>query len=138
MTRRLRNIIMYNQAIYRECDELEYPIYGARNRSLLEQDCPLYGGTLVYLNETIPVLEPLHLPHHHRHLNQTFKNETSDLEKNIVTHLDRVTDERDVTQAISDMEDLWQWNLGEGYRQDPIYKLAFDSSKTQKGGQMQQ
>jgi hypothetical protein len=101
------------------------------------QGRPLYGGNLAYLNETIPVIEPPRLPHHDRHLYQIFEEETNDDQEDETTRLERVTDERDVTQAVSDIENLWRRNLINGYRQDPIYKLACDSSKTQRGGQMQ-
>ena len=42
-------------------------------------------------------------------------------------------DERDVVQAINDMETPWREQIIKGYRNDPVYQLAQDSSNTSRG-----
>jgi len=46
-------------------------------------------------------------------------------------------DERDVVQAMKEMETIWREQMIKGYRNDPVYQLDQDSSNTSQGGKMQ-
>ena len=54
-----------------------------------------------------------------------------------MTRWERVVDERDIIQAVSEMETIWREQMIKGYRNDPVYQLVQDSSNTSRGGKMQ-
>jgi len=45
--------------------------------------------------------------------------------------------ERDVVQAMNEMQSIWREQMIKGYRNDPVYQLTQDSSNTSRGGKMQ-
>jgi len=45
--------------------------------------------------------------------------------------------ERDLVQAMNEMETIWREEMIEGYRNDPVYQLVPDSSNTSRDGKMQ-
>jgi len=96
---------------------------------------PLYGGPLASHN-IIPVIEPPKLPHQDRSLYQLY-NDIAEEEEREVTRWERIVDERDVVQAINEMETIWREQMIKGYRNDPVYQVAQDSSNTSRGGKMQ-
>ena len=51
--------------------------------------------------------------------------------------MERIVDERDVVQAMNEMESIWREQMIKGYRGDPVYQLAQDSGNTSRGGKMQ-
>jgi len=96
---------------------------------------PLYGGPLASHN-IIPVIEPPKLPHHDRNLDQVYNDITKKKESEVI-RWERIVDERDVVQAMNEMETIWREQMIKGYRNDPVYQLAQDSSNTSRGGKMQ-
>ena len=96
---------------------------------------PLYGGPLSTHN-VIPVSEPPRLAHHDRSLYEVY-NDITEEEESEVTRMARIVDERDVVQAMNEMESIWREQLIKGYRGDPVYQLAQDSGNTFRGGKMQ-
>jgi len=47
-------------------------------------------------------------------------------------------DEKDVVQAMNQMEPIWREQMIKGYRNNPVYQLAQDSSNTtSQGGKIQ-
>lgn len=54
-----------------------------------------------------------------------------------VTKWERIVDGRDVVQAINRMETSWKQQMIKGYRNDPVYHLAQDSSNTSQASKMQ-
>jgi len=96
---------------------------------------PLYGGPLASHN-LIPVIEPPKLPHHDRNLYQVY-NDILEEEESEVTRWEIIVDERDVVQAMNEMETIWREQMIKGYRNDPVYQLAQDSCNTSRGGKMQ-
>ena len=111
------------------CEEPECPVH--QNARPLPTR-PLYGGALSNYNQVTPVIEPPSLPHPQRQLYEVFDNIQE--EEDEVTRLERVTDERDIGQVVSEMESLWQEQMIKGYRNDPVWKLASDSGNTAQGG----
>ena len=51
--------------------------------------------------------------------------------------MERIVDERDVVQAMNEMESIWREQMIKEYRGDPVYQLAQDSGNTSRGGKMQ-
>ena len=51
--------------------------------------------------------------------------------------MERIVDERDIVQAVNEMESIWREQMIKGYRGDPVYQLAQDSGNTSRGGKMQ-
>jgi len=96
---------------------------------------PLYGGPLASHN-VIPVIEPPKLPHHDRNLYQVY-NVIAEEEESEVTRWKRIEDERDVVQAMNEMETIWREQIIKGYMNDPVYQMAQDSSNTSRGRKMQ-
>jgi len=47
-------------------------------------------------------------------------------------------DERNVVQAMHEMETIWREQMIKGYRNDPVYQQVQDSSNNSRGGKMQQ
>jgi len=95
----------------------------------------MYGGTLASHN-VIPVSEPLKLPHDCRSLYQVY-NDIAEEKESKVTRWERVVDQRDVVQAMKEMETIWREQMIKGYRNDPVYQQAHNSSNTSRGGKMQ-
>jgi len=54
-----------------------------------------------------------------------------------VTMWERIVDERDVVQAMNEMETIGREQMITGYRNDPVYKLGQNSSNSSCGGNMQ-
>ena len=96
---------------------------------------PLYGGPHASHNG-ISVIEPPTLPNHYRKLYQVY-NQIAEPEESEVTRWERIVDERDVVQAINEMETIWREQIIKGYRNDPVYQLAQDCSITSRGGKME-
>jgi len=96
---------------------------------------PLYGGPLASHN-VIPVIERPTLPHHGTNLYQVH-NDITEEEESEATRWARIVDERDVVQAMNEMETIWREQMIKGYRNDPVYQLAQDSSNTFQGENMQ-
>jgi len=114
------------------CESPECPVHQAPRPSPTK---PLYGGPLASHN-VIPVIEPPKLPLHDRNLYKVY-NDIGEEEESEVTRWERIVDERDVVQAINEMETIWREQMIKGYRNDPVYQLAQDSSNTAGGGKMQ-
>jgi len=89
---------------------------------------PLNGGPFASQN-VIPVIEPPKLPHQDRNLYQVY-NDIAEEEESEVTRWERIVDERDVVQTVNEMETIWSEQMIKGYRNDPVYQLAQDSSNT--------
>ena len=51
--------------------------------------------------------------------------------------MERIVDERDIVQAVHEMESICREQMIKGYRSDPVYHLAQDSGNTSPGGKMQ-
>jgi len=64
-------------------------------------------------------------------------DDATDEEENDIPCLERVQDERDVVQATTELEGMLREQMIKGYRQDPIWKLANDSTATARGGKAQ-
>jgi len=107
------------------CESPECPVYQTARPSPTK---PLYGGPLASHN-VIPVIEPPKLPHHDRNLYQVY-NDIAEEEESVVTRWERIVDERDVVQAMNEMETIWREQMIKGYRNDPVYQLAQDSGNT--------
>ena len=114
------------------CKSPECPVHQARRPSSTK---PIYGGPLATHN-VIPVIEPPRLPHHDRSLYEVY-NDIAEEEESEVTRMERIVDERDVVQAINEMESIWREQMIKGYRGDPVYQLAQDSGNTSRGEKMQ-
>ena len=54
-----------------------------------------------------------------------------------MTRIERIVDERDIVQAVNEMESIWREQMIKGYRGDSVYQLAQDSGNTSQGGKMQ-
>jgi len=111
---------------------LECPVHQAPRPS---PTMPLCGGPLASHN-FIEVIEPPKLPHHDRNLYQVY-NDIAEEEESEVTRWERIVDEKDVVHAMNEMETIWREQVIKGYRNDPVYQLAQDSSNTSCGGKMQ-
>jgi len=114
------------------CESPECPVHQAPRPSPTK---PLYVGPLASHN-VIPVIEPRKLPHHDRNLYQVY-NDIAEEEESEVTRWERIVDERDVVQAMNEMETIWREQMIKGYRNDPKYQLAEDTNNTSRGGKMQ-
>jgi len=114
------------------CESLVCPVHQAHRLSPTK---PLYGGTLASHN-LIPVIEPPKLPHHDRNLYQVY-NDIPEEEESEVTRWEIIVDARDVVQTMNEMETIWRVQMIKEYRNDPVYKLAQNSSNTSQGGKMQ-
>jgi len=114
------------------CESPEGPVHQDPRPSPTK---PLYGEPLASSN-VIPVIEPPKLPHHDRNLYQVY-NDIAEEEESEVTSWERNVDERDVVQPMNEMETIWREQMIKGYRNDPVYQLAQDSSNTSRGGKMQ-
>jgi len=114
------------------CKSPESPVHLAPRPSPTK---PLYGGPLASHN-VIPVIEPPKLPHHDRNLHQVY-NDIAEEEESEVTRWERIVDERDIVQAMNEMETIWREPMIAASRNDPVYQLAQDSSNTSRGGKMQ-
>jgi len=114
------------------CESYECPVHQAPRRSPTK---PLYGGPLAFHN-VIPVIEPPKLPHHNRNLYQGY-NDIAEEEESEVNRWEKIVDERDVVQAMNEMETIWREQMIKGYRNDPVYQLAQESGNTSRGGKMQ-
>ena len=51
--------------------------------------------------------------------------------------MERIVNERDVVQVVNEMKSIWREQMIKGYRGDPVYQLAQDTSNTSRGGKMQ-
>ena len=111
------------------CESPEYPVHQARRPSPTK---PLYEGPLSTHN-VIPVIEPPRLPYHDRSLYEVY-NDITEEEKSEVTRMERIVDERDVVQAMNEMESIWREQIIKGYRGDPVNQLAQESGNTSQGG----
>jgi len=87
-------------------------------------------------HNVIPAIEPPMLSHHDRNLYKVYNN-IAEEEESEVTMWERIVDERDVVQAMNEMETIWSEQMIIGYRNDPVYQLAQDSSNSSGGGKMQ-
>ena len=114
------------------CEIPECPVHQARRPS---PTGPLYGRPLSTHN-VILVIEPPRLPHHDRSLYEVY-NDITEEEESEVTRMQRIVDERDIVQAVNEMESIWREQMIKGYRGDPVYQLAQDSGNTSRGGKMQ-
>jgi len=83
------------------CESPECPVHQAPTPSPTK---PLYGGSLAFHN-MIPVIEPRKLPHHDRNLYQVY-NDIAEAEESEVTRRERIVDERDMVQAMNEMETI--------------------------------
>jgi len=83
------------------CDSPMCPLHQAHGPSPTK---PFYGGPLASHN-VIPVIEPPKLPHHHRNLYQVY-NDIAEEEESEVTRWERIVDERDMVQAMNEMETI--------------------------------
>ena len=86
---------------------------------------PLYGGPLAPQN-LFPVIEPPKVPHHDRNLSKEY-NDIAEEEESEVTSSEIILDEREVVQAINQMETIWREGMIKWYRNDCVYQLAEDS-----------
>jgi len=114
------------------CESPECPVHQAPRPSPTQA---LYRGPLASHN-VIPVIEPPKLPHHDRNLYQVY-NDIAEEEESEVTSWERIVDERDVVQAMNEIETIWGEQMIKGYRNDLVYQLAQDSSNTSRGAKMQ-
>jgi len=114
------------------CERPECPVHQAPRLSPTK---PRYGVPLASHN-VIPVIEPPTLPHHDSNLYQVY-NDIAEEDESQVTRWERMVDERDVVQVMNKMETIWREQMIKGYRNDPVYQLAQDSSNTSPGGKMQ-
>jgi len=95
------------------CGRPECPVHQAPRPSPTK---PLDGGPLASHN-VIPVIEPPKLPHHDRNLYKVY-NDIAEEEESVVTRWERIVDERDVVQAMNEMETIWREQMIKGYRND--------------------
>ena len=114
------------------CESPECPVHQARRLSSTK---PLYGGPLSTHN-VIPVIKSPQLPHHDRSLYEVY-NDITEEEESEVTWMERIVDERDIVQAMYEMESIWRKQIIKRYRGDPVYHLAQDSGNTSREGEMQ-
>jgi len=114
------------------CESPECPVHQAPRPSPTK---PLYGGPLASHN-VIPVIEPPTHPHPDRNLYQVY-NDIAEEEESDVTRWERIVDDRDVVQAMNEMETIWREQMIQWYQNDPVYQLAQASSNTSRGGKMQ-
>src|SRR6195952_2742808 len=84
------------------CGSPECPVHQA-SRPLCSK--PLYGGPLSHLN-IIPVIEPPSLPHPHLALYEVYDDIQEEEEEDEVTRSQRVVEERDLVQAVNEMETI--------------------------------
>jgi len=127
---RLENAVLCNQTMHQECNEPNCPAQRHHHKR------PLYSRAFTHSNATISAIEPPQLPHHERRLYEVYDDATDEVEDD-VPHLERVQDERDVAQATTELEGMWREQMIKGYRQDPVWKLANDSTATARGGKAQ-
>jgi len=85
------------------CESPECPVHQAPRPSPTK---PLYGGRLAS-NNVIPVIEPPKLHQHDSNLYQVY-NDIAEEEASEVTRWERIVNERDVVQAINEMENVWR------------------------------
>ena len=130
LKRRLENTVFCTQTIHQGCWEPNCPAHG-RHRMR-----PLYRSAFTHSNATISAVEPPQLPHHARRLYEVYDDATKEEEDN-VSRLERVQDERDVAQAPAELEGMWREQMIKGYTQDPVCKLANDSTATVRGSKAQ-
>jgi len=130
LKRRLENAALCNQTVHQECSEPNCPAHRHHRQR------PLYSSAFTHSNATISAIEPPQLPHHERRLHEVYYDAT-DEEGDDVPCLERVQDERDVAQATTELEGMWREQMIKGYRQDPVWKLANDSTATARGGNAQ-
>jgi len=64
-------------------------------------------------------------------------DDATDEEEDDVPRLERVQDERDGAQATTELEGMWREQIMKGYRPDPVWKLANDSTATARAGKAQ-
>ena len=100
---------------HHDCEEPECPVHQNARPPLTR---PLYSGALSHYNQITPVIEPPSLPHYQRQLYEVFDDIQE--EEDEVTRLERVVDERDIGQVVSEMENLWREQVIKGYRNDPV------------------
>jgi len=58
-------------------------------------------------HNVVPVIEPPKVSHHDTNLHQVY-NDIAEEEESEVTRWERIVDERDVVQAINEMEPIWR------------------------------
>ena len=114
------------------CESSECPVHQAKRPSPTK---PIYGEPLSTHN-VISVIEPPRLHHHDRSLYEVYNNITEE-EESEVTRMERIVDERDVVQAVNQVESIWREKMIKRNRGDPVYQLAQDSGNTSRGGKMQ-
>ena len=83
-------------AMDKECKNPEYLTHGQHRKR------PLYSDAFAHSNATISAIEPPLLPHHERRLYETYDDTRSE-EDDDVSRLERVHDERDIAQAVSEL-----------------------------------
>jgi len=130
LKRRLENAVLCNQTMHQECNKPNCPAHRHHRKR------PLYSSAFTHSNAIISAIEPPQLPHHERRLYEIYDDAT-DEEEDDVSRLERVQDERDVAQATTELEGMWREQMIKGYRQDPVWKLANDSTATARGGKAQ-
>jgi len=91
------------------CENPECPVHKAPRTSPTK---PLYGRPLASHN-VIPFIEPPKLPHHDRKLYPVYKD-IAEQEDSEVTRWERIVDERDVVQAMNEMETIWREQMIKG------------------------
>jgi len=114
------------------CESPECPVHQAPRPSPTK---PHYGGPLASHN-VIPVIEPPKLPYHDSNIYEVYNDIAAEEERQLLMW-EMIVDERDVVQAINEMETICWEQMIKGYRNDPVYQLGQDSSHTPRGGKMQ-
>ena len=114
------------------CESPECPVHQAGRPSPTKS---LYVGPLPIYN-IIRVIEPPRLPHHSRSLYEVYNDITEEVEKEM-KRMERIVDERDVVQAMCEMESIWREQMIKGYMGDPVHQLAQDSDNTSLERKMQ-
>ena len=127
--KRVTDTLSYTSDYVDNCKETECPVY---QNARPPPTRPLYGGALSHYDQVTPVIEPASLPHHHRQLYEVFDNIQE--EEDEVTWLERVKDETDIGQVVSEMESLWREQMINWYRNDPVWKVANHTSNTARAG----
>ena len=130
LKRSRENAVLYNQTMHRRSSEHNCPAHGYHRKR------PLDSSAFSHLNAIISSIKPPQLPHHERGLYEVYDDAT-DEEEDDVPHLERVQDERDVAQATTELEAMWREQMIQGDRQDPVWKVANDSTATAAGGKAQ-
>jgi len=130
--KRKRHAVLGRTTTNVRCESPECSVYQAPRPSPTK---PLYGDPLASHN-FISVIEPPKVPHHNRNLDQIY-NDIAEEKASQVTRGERIVDERDVVQGMNELETIWRKQMIKGYRNNPVYQLAQESSTTSRVGKMQ-